>query len=169
MTRSSRATRSKLLARVRVPFLGAGEGCVARCTEGEAEPPQNANRSSTLRPVRVQNSDTVIWPTNDSSASALMPRMLRRPGVRVERGEASFFVQRRCHVVDSKGMNLATFTRRTARKPRSTGARGIVRMHGKDAALAYARGDAARGELIIESGELKWRSGCCGSPAAIPR
>ena len=85
------------------------------------------------------------------------------------RASGSFFVQRSCHVVDSKGMNLATFARRTARKPRFPGARGIVQTHGKDAALAYARGDAARGELVVESGELKWRSGCCGSAAAIPR
>lgn len=73
-------------------------------------------------------------------------------------------MQRTRHVVDKQGMNLAAFARRTARKPRFSSPRGIVRTHGENAALTYARGDSARGELVVESGELKWRSGSCGAP-----
>ena len=167
MTRSSRPTRSRLLVRLRGAFFATLEG--AGALFGRRGPAQKASSSSTLRPVRAQSSDTVISPTNASSTSIPISRMLRRAGPRVERPPPRtaagrvFFVQRTPYVVDSKGMNLATFARRTARKPRFPGARGIVRRHGKDATLAYARGDTARGELVVESGELKWRSGCCGS------
>ena len=40
--------------------------------------------------------------------------------------------------------------------------RGIVRTHAPDASLTYARGNSARGELVIEEDAVRWRSGSCG-------
>ena len=73
-------------------------------------------------------------------------------------------MQRRLAVVDHKAVATKALAYRTSKKRRFPCSRGVVRMHGENATLTYARGDMACGELTIEAGALKWRSGSCGTP-----
>ncbi|MGH1349167.1 MAG: hypothetical protein ACRBN8_46990 [Nannocystales bacterium] len=72
-----------------------------------------------------------------------------------------FSVQRLGATADKNSVRPKTLVGSRRRRPQSHRPRGIVTTLAPDGIL-QSRGDAATGELVVESCALRWRCGTCG-------